>query len=873
MHRLLFAVGIVFAAPVALLAQNAYTPVTASQIKSGGVVIASGSVTITLTDSTDKSAAAFVTADGSLNGPQGFTAAITNGAISGLNVPDMCTATNTIPNHPLSALVTITRSVSSTTSNGYSFEIPAGSTAMCGSNPFALDHYSPAQTAAIAPTGLMAATTVPAHCTAPLKLYTPTNPVVNYDCVGGVMVPETSSGGSSNVAMATGAGQVPVSPGANLPYAPQALGAVALLPTVAAVNCALNGQNGIYYAACYTGADAGAQIKSADTAAPANSVIVASGVLASNTVTTPPSVSANHMLDLQVPLTWSMSPTMANNSRITSTTGALQTISSTGNWITATSLSALEVDHLNVTWTTLVGADDGNKLLKGLGVNHVKVHDNVTTNGGWIETTSTPDTLGANQRTVYTATTVGTNTSNDVQVFNNTANGAGPCSNPSDFSQNCGNSSYNAYAAFLKFTTGVSYGNNHCAGVNTCIFTWGGNNNATTDNPPGDWTSMAESTLKATDVQGSDTNCSNVQACEVFSMTDRVISSGAICYGANDVCEDPEGSQNVQIVNFDLRGSKNGELSSFAHGANLIFGPGKVDHTSEVSWFSDAPSIPKSYSLYLRNGYNTPTYMNQVLVTGVNFQCHRPDGLVCYGITWDTGYGIKFTNDTFTDTPVFSGMTTSGELPAVEFTGDHFNLDIANATSQQNPTGSSNPAYYALDISSHYLDHSVVQNNAFTNTASQYGASAAVYKGDNFNNSYNGETDALDLLGNAFQNWGIDAILSYASGASAQSFTPLYHSALNRLGNGAFLVAANGIPTDYWIEEKEAKDRGTQALTSGTATVTLNGYYLVPPICTANDATATAPARCSVSVSNGTATLTLTGTGTDVISYSVQRKN
>ena len=868
MKRLLFAAAALLCA-ASLPAFAQYTPVTATQLKNGGTLIPSGTITFTPVNNIGQPIPV-VTSDGTLNAPEGFSAAITNGVIAeGFTVPDQVTSVATQANTPIGYSVTVYNSVAKTS---FTFTIPAGTPVVTGTSPFALDHYTPAQTATVAPAGLMMATTLPAHCTAPLKLYTPTNPVVNYDCVGGVMVPETSSGGSSNVAMATGAGQVPVSPGANLPYAPQALGAVALLPTVAAVNCALNGQNGIYYAACYTGADAGAQIKSADTAAPANSVIVASGVLASNTVTTSPSVSANHMLDLQVPLTWSVSPTMANNSRITSTTGALQTISSTGNWITATSLGTLEVDHLNVTWTTLVGADDGNKLLKGFGVNHVKVHDNVTTNGGWIETTSTPDTLGANQRTVYTATTVGTNTSNDVQIFNNTANGVGPCSNSSDFSANCASSSYNAYAAFLKFVTNVSYSNNHCVGINTCIFGWGGNNNETTDAQPGDWTSMAESTLKATDFQGSSTSCTNVQACEVYSMVNRVLSDGMIAHGCNDVCGDPEGGQNIQLIHFDLSGAKNGELSSFAHGANIIFGPGKVNHTSEISWFSDTPSIPKSYSLYLRNGYNDPTKMNNVLVTGVNFQCNRADGLACYGITWDSGYQIKFTNSTFHNTPVYSGMTTSGELPGAEFTSNVFILDIPSAASQQNPTGSSNPAYYALDLSTHYLDRSFVHNNRFSSQGSQYGGSAALYKGDFLNGNYNGETMALDAQGNTFQGWGISAILTQA-GANSSSVTPKYHSALNDYGTGAVLLAANGVTTDYWIEEKEAKDRGTQALTSGTATVTLNGYYLVPPICTANDATATAPARCAVSVSNGTATLTLTGTGTDVISYSVQRKN
>ena len=797
------------------------------------MVIASGSVTITLTDSTDKSAAAFVTADGSLNGPQGFTAAITNGAISGLNVPDMCTATNTIPNHPLSALVTITRSVSSTTSNGYSFEIPAGSTAMCGSNPFALDHYSPAQTAAIAPTGLIAVSTPPTHCGSPSLTYLTASPYTVYQGIAGACVP------------------LPLGTG--------------ITAAQAEIAVAPNSRN----AGDFPLSDTGASITAADAAlGSAPGVIVVAGSLAGTTVTTSPTISANHTLQILVPLTWGPAafPTLASGSRILGS-GALapQTIQSTGPFVTATAVSNIEIGNLNATWATALGADNGNKLLKCLACNTVYVHDNVTVKGGWILTTSATDT--------YSSTTLGTNTSSHITLVNNHADGVtGPCLSSSDVSANCTVSGLNIYSAFYKFTQFVDERGSICLNLNTCSFGWGGNNNATTDSAPGDWTSMNPSTLKATDFLHTGLVCTNVQACHVWSMVNRVVASGMIDNGCNDVCEDPEGSQNVQVSAFDLTGAKNGELSSFAHGANIIFGPGKVNHTSEVSWFADTPSIPKSYSLYLRNGYNNPSYLSNILVTGVTFDCNRADGLVCYGVTWDSGYQVKFTNSTFHNTPVYSGMTTSGELPGAEFTSNVFSLDIPSAASQQNPTGSSNPAYYALDLSTHYLDRSFVHNNRFSSQGSQYGGSAALYKGDYLNGNYNGETMALDAQGNTFQGWGISQILTQA-GANSSSVTPKYHTALNDYGTGAVLLAANGVTTDYWIEEKEAKDRGTQALTSGTATVTLNGYYLVPPICTANDATATAPARCAVSVSNGTATLTLTGTGTDVISYSVQRKN
>ena len=547
----------------------------------------------------------------------------------------------------------------------------------------------------------------------------------------------------------------------------------------------------------YAGSDTGAKITAADAAlGSAPGIIVVTASLAGTTVTTNPTISANHTLQILVPLTWGSAafPTMASGSRILGA-GALapQTISSTGPLITATSVSNIEIGNLNATWTTAAGADNGNKLLKCLACTNVYLHDNVTSKGGWILTTSATDT--------YSSTTLGTNTSSHIKLVNNYADGVtGPCLSSSDVTANCTTSGPNVYAAFYKFTQFVDERASSCFNLNTCSFGWGGNNNATTDSPAGDWTSMSPSTLKASDFLHVGLTCTNVQACHVWSMVNRVVASGMIDNGCNDVCEDPEGSQNVQVSGFDLTGAKNGELSSFPHGANIIFGPGKVNHTSEVSWFSDTPSIPKSYSLYLRNGYNNAAYLSNILVTGVNFDCNRADGLVCYGVTWDTGYGIKFTNNTFHNTPVYTGYTTSGELPAAAFYNNDFNLDIASAASQQNPSGSSNPSYYALDLSTHYLDRMFLRNNRFSSQGSQYGGSAALYKGDYLNGNYNGETVALDMQGNSFQNWGISVILTEA-GANSSSVTPVYHTSKNDYGAGAFLTTPNGVTVNYWNEE------------------------------------------------------------------------
>ena len=312
---------------------------------------------------------------------------------------------------------------------------------------------------------------------------------------------------------------------------------------------------------------------------------------------------------------------------------------------------------------------------------------------------------------------------------------------------------------------------------------------------------MDPATLKATDVYWDTLQCTNVQACEVMSMANRVVADGAIDSGCSDVCEDPEGAQNVQIVNFNVTGSRNGELSVFTHSAHILFGPGKVNHTNTTSWFTDPVGVVKSYSLYVRNGTNDSINLYDIVVSGITFDCNRPDAAECYGVTYDTGAGIKFLNNTFINTPVYSGMTTSGELPAVEFTGNEFRQTIANATSPQSTPA--NPFMYSLDISSYLIDRNVIQSNRFINTAAQHAASSAIFKGDRFNNNFDGSTMALEMGTNTVENWDTSMILTHL-GPNTSRVVPIYHSSHDSFGAGKILLLPNGVVTDYRIDEDTA---------------------------------------------------------------------
>jgi hypothetical protein len=163
------------------------TTVTASTIKMGGVAVATGTVTFTPVNSTGTPIS--IVANSSLFSPQGFVGTITAGAITGsYSVPDQCQATATVINTP----VLYTIQVSNTTTK-QSFTLFAVQ-GVCGST-WALDHYAPAQSAVISPTGLLTGGSLPAHCSSPSIYYTQTNPTTTYKCVGGVFVQDSTSGG------------------------------------------------------------------------------------------------------------------------------------------------------------------------------------------------------------------------------------------------------------------------------------------------------------------------------------------------------------------------------------------------------------------------------------------------------------------------------------------------------------------------------------------------------------------------------------------------------------------------------------------------------------------------------------------------------
>ncbi|GAA3760759.1 LamG domain-containing protein [Terriglobus aquaticus] len=221
MQRISHALGVLAALCFGVGAFAQSTTVTASNLKIGGSPITAGTVTIVPQDAYGH-AIAFTGGDGSFNGPQPFSAAITNGAIApGFTVPDQSLSTATTPNTPLWYAVTITNTL---TRASFSYTLPPST--VVGST-FALDTYKATQFAG-ALTGTTNATSLPSSlwCSTGSRIVLGNGSTITglYECYFGQMrqVPMGSGSGVTPTfqigTVSTGAAAVQVVAGANNVY-------------------------------------------------------------------------------------------------------------------------------------------------------------------------------------------------------------------------------------------------------------------------------------------------------------------------------------------------------------------------------------------------------------------------------------------------------------------------------------------------------------------------------------------------------------------------------------------------------------------------------------------------------------------------------
>lgn len=173
-------------------AQN--TTVIASALKMGGTPIVGGTVTITPTNA-QGNAIPFVAGDGSQNGPQAFSAQITNGAIPmGFAVPDQSLASALTANTPLFYSVQV---LNTQTKQSYVYVLPPNTVA---GGTFALDQYRPMQVASTlagSVTGTVLPNSLACNGGSRFILISGTTITAVYECVNGYLraVPVGSGGG------------------------------------------------------------------------------------------------------------------------------------------------------------------------------------------------------------------------------------------------------------------------------------------------------------------------------------------------------------------------------------------------------------------------------------------------------------------------------------------------------------------------------------------------------------------------------------------------------------------------------------------------------------------------------------------------------
>jgi hypothetical protein len=264
MNRLLkAAAALVCAVGLSVCAQAQMTTITATSIKMKGTAVAAGTVTFIPTNALGSPIP--ITAGGSLFDAQGFTAAITNGAIAGgFQVPDECTAAPTTPNTVLSYQIQV---YNTATKSAFTLTKVAG---VCGAS-WALDSYVPTQSAIVAPTGLLSGVTVPAHCSNTSIFYKQGSPSQTYNCVAGIYVPQSGSSGGATLPSTTNllkgdnaGGALAAAPGTDYPTVASVTSAASVAAAAqSTANAALPKAGGVMTGALTLAADPSSNLQAA----------------------------------------------------------------------------------------------------------------------------------------------------------------------------------------------------------------------------------------------------------------------------------------------------------------------------------------------------------------------------------------------------------------------------------------------------------------------------------------------------------------------------------------------------------------------------------------------------------------------------------
>lgn len=425
----------------------------------------------------------------------------------------------------------------------------------------------------------------------------------------------------------------------------------------------VNAINKSFYASLYPGADVGAQINAADTAAGAGNADI--WVTLPGTVSSIPTISSNHRLILAAPLTWSTGINLQSNTQVEgSGNNAVQTVTlTTGTaWTLIKNVSNVTLDNV---WFVNNGAvtDQNSYIFLCQTCSNIFITNNNVFAATLVSTTTTALT--------YAEVTSESQLSSNIMISGNYINGN---NNPIS-------------GAFILYTKGVVFSNNYIINAEDGFEWWGGDaaiEGLTLTNPR--W---------ARDITVTNSTAINVRAGFWGDMGQDINVTGVTVDGCSDVCLDAESSTRVVFSGFSVKESVNGALATFFSSLDVEFGPGVVESSSASA----------QHLAFFHNASFSPLGAQRIKVHNVKFNCTDPASDCILGI--DPQGGFEFSNnELFNSVLVGQGANNSG----YRITGNTFK-DTFTLTSPAN-----------IIIPGQTFEYSIVsaiEGNFFTSTVFQ----------------------------------------------------------------------------------------------------------------------------------------------------------
>lgn len=515
--------------------------------------------------------------------------------------------------------------------------------------------------------------------------------------------------------------------------------------------------NNILFADQYPGADAGAKINAADTALGANPGTIIYNAAAPASATTNVTLSANHKLVLQSPITWTAAITLTNN-----TSGqdiscpALQTLAYTAadtTWLYGTGVSNVSFHDCRFAGTVMSGPMTRGAIFTDS--TGISVADNTASEAllvAFLSSASYTTCADGSQCQYPNVTT--SNSSSNIRVSGNKGSATGTGSGAFVFLDYANQATVSANVASGYFDSVMWWGGDSCTSGCTA-----GQNGAFTNERKIKNLTIANNVF---------TGSSN--ACIWGSMGQFLTITGNTCVGkgANtDVGLDLEGTWDSTVSSNTVSGYLNGDLTTFWLSTRVAF----VDNV-----------VSQSNATYLlisaHNASNTPDGLTQSF-TGNILNCTA--STVC-----NTGFQsaeiYNIAGNHFHNTM----LSLSGQnISQIFISGNDFTFDVAADHGIQAQTNSGSA------MSPNGL--MAIRNNVVLSSATQASGKAAILtSGADFNNPSN-----IRIENNRTDGTNAFPVDIECDAASLNSGVPTYCSLLdNILGTNSIVTnnATSGAP-------------------------------------------------------------------------------